>query len=464
MMVRRFARVRPGAEALVAAGLVLLSMRAVGPQKVLAVAVLVPLVAALIRRPQRGLLLLAALVPFDGLLLLAPHVPPLFSGWKEALVLLTLGATVVAPRDARAEKGRALPAWWPAVAGLLGVSLASALVVGGPRAAWGLKIAFFFLLVAVAAWRCPLDGRDRDRLVTILLATGFVTALYGIAQQAMGAVALNRLGYQYNTAIRFAGGFVRSFSSFDNPFGFAYFLMLVLLIVVPHALDEPRRLRSRVTFLSLPVLGLGLATSFVRGAWIGLAVGLTYLAWTRFRGLLLGIPVVAVGVLLLPTGVSSAAFAGSSGADRVNTWHTYLSQITTNPLGVGVGASNAAAEKVAGRTSAVEVFHPDNEYYRELYEFGVLGLWLVVLLLVAAFSASRLASTRLPPKAALFALATSATILAAATSSFVTTYFDTFPNDVYFWLLLGAVAAQDSGRRPAEPPAKAPVAHVPARP
>ncbi|MDQ4098670.1 MAG: O-antigen ligase family protein [Actinomycetota bacterium] len=431
----------------VACGLVAAGLAFLGPSTVLTLAVLVPLGVALVRRPQRGLLLLAALVPFDGLLLLLDPVPPLVAGWKEGLVLITLAATFVAPAGARAPRGRPLPAWWPAVAALLSVSLASGVVVGGLQAAWGLKIAFFFLLVALAAWRCPPDARERDRLVTILLVTGVVTAVYGIVQQAMGHDALHHLGYQYNTAIRFTGGFVRSFSTFDNPFGFGYFLMLVLLIVVPHALSEPRRLRSRVVLCCLPVLALGLAASFVRGAWIGLAVGLAYLAWSRFRALALGIPVVAVVLVLLPGAVTSAAFAGSSGVDRVNTWHANLSEIASHPVGVGVGSSNAAAEKVLGAEREDEVFHPDNEYYRALYELGVIGLWLVVLVLAATFGATRKASTRLEPDGSLFALATSATILAAAASGFVTTYFDTFPNDMYFWLLVGSVAALDAGRR-----------------
>ncbi len=51
---------------------------------------------ALVRRPQRGVLALAVLVPFDGLLLLVPH-PPVLDGWKEAVVLATVAAALVAP-------------------------------------------------------------------------------------------------------------------------------------------------------------------------------------------------------------------------------------------------------------------------------------------------------------------------------------------------------------------------------
>ena len=410
-------------------------------------AVVVPLAFALSRRPQRGLLVLAALVPFDGLLLLAPDLPPLAAGWKEALVLATLAATFVAPPGARAAVTRPMPGWAPAVAGLLVLGLVSAFVVGGLQAAWGLKIAFFFVLVAVAVWRCPLDDRERDALVTILCVAGVLTAVYGLAQQFMGHSRLHEMGYEYNTAIRFTGGYLRSFSTFDNPFGFGYFLMLVLLIGVPHALDRPDRLRSRIFLLALPVVVVGLASTFVRGAWIGLFVGLAYIAWVRFPRLLLGLPLIAVGLLVLPTGVSAAALSSTSGAARVASWDANLLAIASHPLGVGLGSSNAAAEKTANAVGGTdEVFHPDNEYYRAAYELGVIGLWLIALLLVSSFLGLRANAASLPPAGSLFALAVSSTVLAAAASSFVTTYFDTFPNNVYFWLLLGVVAAE--GRRP----------------
>ena len=433
-------------------GLVVLALIGGMVLPVTVTAFLAPLALVLARRPQRGLLVLAALVPFDGLLLLLPRLPALAAGWKEALVLATLGATFVAPHGARAGDRAPLPGWAPAVGGLLGVGLVSAFAVGGAQAAWGLKIAFFFVLVAVIVRRCPLDPGERDALVTILMVTGVVTAVYGIAQQVMGPGGLSALGYEYNSAIRTTRSLLRSFSSFDNPFAFGYFLMLVLLVGLPHALDRPGRLRSRLFLLALPVLLVALASTFVRGAWVGLVVGVAYLGWARFPRLLLGLPLLVVGAFLLPTGFSSAAFSSSSGAQRVAGWKANLSEVTRHPLGLGLGSSNAAAEKVAGTgPQRDEVYHPDNEYYRAAYELGVLGLWFTVLLLASAFLSARAASARLPSDAGVFALAVSSTVLAAAAASVVATYFDTFPNNVYFWLLLAVVATEglSSGEHPA---------------
>jgi putative inorganic carbon (HCO3(-)) transporter len=401
-------------------------------------AVLGPLAVALTKRPQRGILLLAFLVPFDGLLLLAPSLPPAVAGWKEVLLLGTLLATGVAPPEARGAR-RPFPPWGPAVVGLLALALLSALTVGGLQALWGLKVAFFFLVVVVVLWRCPLDRRERDLLVTVLIVVGVATALYAVAQQAMGHRRLNALGYEYNTAIRFAGGFLRSFSTFTQPFGLGYFLMLVLLVGAVHALGEPRRMRSRAFALAVPLLATGLACSFVRGAWIGLAVGLAYLGFTRFRVLLLGIPLAAVALLFLPREVSSAALAPKSGIQRVEAWEEKLSRITAHPLGVGVGSSSSASEKVTEASGTGEIFHPDNQYYKAVYELGVLGLWLLVLLFVAAFRSAQTRAWAASPADSLFAVSTAAMVLAAAAASLVATYLDIFPMDVYFWLFLAVV-------------------------
>ncbi|MDQ6949061.1 MAG: O-antigen ligase family protein [Actinomycetota bacterium] len=443
------ARPRPATAAvgaLVAVNLVVLAMVVAGWAWVaLAAAVLVPLTGALVARPQRGILLLAGLLPFHSLLLVAGF-PAWADRWKEGLVLAVLAATFVAPSGARGVR-RPLPGWAPAMAGLFAVSVFSGLLVGGLQAVVGLKIAFFFVLVAVIVWRCPLDATERDHLVTILMVCGVVTALYGIAQQVLGPARLNQLGYAYNDTIRTTGGFLRSFSTFNQPFGLGFFLMVVLLVGVPHALGQPGRLRSRLFLLSVPILVVALALTFVRGAWLGLAAGLAYLGFTRFRVVLLAIPITAVALLFLPSDVSLAALGSASGIERVNTWNESVNRIVANPLGVGVGSSGSASEKVAELQGRGAIYQPDNYYVKTVYELGVLGLWMLLLLLAAAFMATRADSRRLAPNDAILSTSVSALVLAVAVASLVATYFEIFPMDAYFWLLLGVVAACEPASR-----------------
>jgi len=410
-----------------------------------------PLAIALVQRPQRGLLALTALAPFNGLLIIVPH-PSVLNGWKEGLVLAILVATLLAPPGARAAQKLRLPGWAPAVIGLTGLAVTSGVAIGGMQALLGLKVGFFYVLVAVAAWRCPLDEHERDRLVTILMVVGVLTATYGVAQQILGAARLNALGYPYNDTIRFSGSFLRSFSSFNQPFGFGFFLMVVLLIGIPQALAEPSRVRNQLFLMVVPLLTLGLLSTFVRGAWLGLAVGVAYLGTYRYRVLLLLIPLGLAAVALLPSDLAKSALSPTSTLERTTSWHENIQRVIAHPLGVGVGASGAAAEKLAGPagpagSSMPRIYQPDNFYFKTLLELGLVGLWMLVLLLFAAFTCARDASRRLGGRDASLAAGVSAMVASAAAASMVATYFEIFPMDLLFWLLLVTVARCDPESR-----------------
>src|SRR4051812_30003179 len=96
---------------------------------VLGVAVAVPLLLWISERPQRGLLLLVALAPFDGLRIIVPEVS---AAWKFVLLGGTLVATFVCPA-ARGRPPTRIPALVVPVAAFLLVGLLSAAAVGGTQ-------------------------------------------------------------------------------------------------------------------------------------------------------------------------------------------------------------------------------------------------------------------------------------------------------------------------------------------
>jgi hypothetical protein len=412
----------------------------------------VPLTLVLAVRPQRGVLVLAAVVPFNGLLLILPH-PSLLAGWKEALTLAVLAATFVAPPAARGAAGRRPPPWFAAAVGLVLIGAISALAVAHKQGLEGMKVSFFYLLIALAIWRCPLSSRERDWLVTILVVDGIITAGFGLVQEVLGPARLNALGYQYNTTIRTAGGHLRAFSTFNQPFPFAFFLMVVVLVVLPTALRDPHRWRNRAFLIALPFIGIALATTIVRAAWLGLAVGLIYLGIERYRRLLLVIPAAALVLVLLPPSLTSSAVSGTSAQQRATGWRANLTRLEQHPLGVGIGATGSAAEKLAGTattsaTSATATYQPDDYYVKTLLELGIPGLWLLVLLLGSAFVSTRRLARRPDPEESDFGCGVAAAVLAAATAATTATYFEIFPVDVLFWLLLGVaatIAAEPAG-------------------
>lgn len=414
---------------------------------------------AVLGRPQRGVLALALLVPFDGLLLLVPH-PPLVEGWKEGLLLVTAAAALLAPAG---PPGRRLPPWAAALAGLVLVGALSALAVGGTQALLGMKINFFWVLLVPVLWRCPLTSRDRDRLVTGLMATGTLAAAVGVLQQVVGQEALAAIGYEYNTTIRTAGGLLRSFSTFNQPFPFGLYVMVVLLVGVPVALAEPRRLRNRLFLLVTPLLVVGMLSSIVRAAIAGLVVGGVWLWLHRYRRLAHVVPLVLAAALFVPAAVYGPLLSSTSLGQRSTGWAATADEVLSAPLGNGIGASGSAAEKTALVSgSEASTYQPDNYYFKTAYELGPLGLWLLVLVLVSAFAHARSLSAalaRASPRDAALAAGTAAGVLAAAVASLVATYFEIFPLDLLFWLFLGVLpslqAASPSSPSPSVPAAAA---------
>lgn len=394
---------------------------------------------ALLDRPQRGILTLAGLVPFNGLLLLVPH-PELVDGWKEGLVVATFAASLLSPRSVPWREMR-LPGWAAPAGLLLLLALLSAVFVPTTQGIQGLKIGYFYLLVALIILRNPFTARDRDRLVTILMVGGVITAVYGVAQQVLGGSRLAAMGYEYNETIRTAGGFLRSFSTFNQPFGFGLFSMMVLLVCGSVALAQPRRWRNAVFLALSPLLLAGMLLTVVRGAYLGLALGALLLAVVRYRGLLLSIPFALAVLINLPEAARSAALSASSLGERGAGWSAIVDEILRHPSGIGIGTTGSVAAKVAALSgSRATIYQPDSHYVKMLLELGIIGLWLFVLLLVTALATALATARRAVDPDAALALGIAASFFAATGAAFVSTYLEIFPMDVYFWMFLGVVA------------------------
>ena len=218
------------------------------------------------------------------------------------------------------------------------------------------------------------------------------------------------------------------------------------------SLAEPRRLRSKIFFVALPVLLLGLFYSFVRGAFLGLAVGLLYLAFHRYKYLVYGIPLVLVAALFIPSGatLTSAVFSSSSFHERTLSWGDRLDLFADNPFGTGIGTTGAAAEKAAKLNfqNPDLTYVPDNTWLKEMFELGILGLWMFVLLVVAMFITIRATERRTTGIDRDFLSGAAAQLLAMAMASFVATYLELVPMDQLFWVMAAVVATM----APAAPP------------
>lgn len=401
------------------------------------------------QRPQRAVLLLAALLPYDGLLLLVPH-PGIVEGWKEGLVLLAVGAAVIAPSVHRRDAPSARPPWAVPLVGLFGLALVSLLLTNQRVALIGLKVMLFYAVLPFAMWRCPLTRRDRDRIVTLFMVNAFVTAAFGIVQQILGGDRLNQLGFDWNTALRTAGGRLRSISTFNQPFPFAFYVTLALLIGLSVALADPRRLRNKLFLVASPMIAFGMLTAIVRGAILALGVGLVYLAISRFRPLVhAGVAAIVALLLFVPGGAFKVFTSSTSLGQRQSGWSSTAAYIVERPLGYGLGAVGAAGEKAwplpddttprFGLPIYMVPYQPDNQYITIGLQLGVLGLWSFLLVVFGGYAhARRIARTAGGDDASL-AHGIAASILGAAVAGLVATYWEIFPLDLYFWMTLGVL-------------------------
>lgn len=407
-------------------------------------AILVPTALAVYQRPQRGVLILTALLPFDGML--KALGPAAFNPWKQVFIIALLLLTFLCPPEARAVEHRRFPPWVLPFAGLLVMGLVSAVFVDPNTALTGLRLSYFSALIGLTIWRCPLNRRERDHLVTIFMVLGVVTSLVGLWQQAVGHEYLRSLGYAYEDNIRFTSGMtLRSFSTFNLPFSFGFYLMLVVLIGLPMSLAEPKRLRSKLFFLSLPLLSLGLLFSFVRGAMLGLAIGLLYLAFSRYKILVYGIPLVIVAALFIPSGanVSSAVFSSTSFSARTLSWSDRLDLFKESPVfGTGIGTTGAAAEKAAtlNNQDPNATYYPDNSWLKVAFELGVFALWLFVIWMVSTFIYTRSVQRRVEGIDQDFVSGVAAQLLAIMVAALVATYLELAPMDQLFWVMITIVA------------------------
>src|SRR4051812_46808264 len=114
-LVVRLRRYRPRSSVILGVGVAILAVALLTGYGVVlvAVAIGIPVAWAVALRPQRGVLLLCATLPFDGVI--KQFGPGFLDPWKQAAILGLLVLTFVCPEEARGPKGRTLPGWTWAV-------------------------------------------------------------------------------------------------------------------------------------------------------------------------------------------------------------------------------------------------------------------------------------------------------------------------------------------------------------
>jgi putative inorganic carbon (HCO3(-)) transporter len=298
-----------------------------------------------------------------------------------ALICLTL-LWLWRLRDPQVRHAQQWPLWRP----VLAFTVASLLSAFASGHADGSLIASKTLLLALALYVTAdalVDAREGDRFVSWLALSAVVAALAGLVQVAACPVSEPAVGL----ARWFFHRCDRARAFFSIYMTLAGVLNIVLLATLPRVLPGGFRSWSAPVWL---VTSAGLAMTYTRGAWLGLAAGAAaFLPMSRrSRWALLAILVLLPTLLFFGPRELSHRFRSMSDPDeagikeRVYMWRSGVSMWREHPL-LGWGPGGVKREYT--RYALPEAFkkrtgHVHNTPLQILVERGVLGLaaWLTI--------------------------------------------------------------------------------------
>ena len=283
-------------------------------------------------------------------------------------------------RIARERRRPDLPLLGPILA-FATVSVVSAFGAPDPVASLVASKGLLLVLGLYVTVDALADRAEAERLLTALAIVGGVAALVGLLQVVTCPGPPTAAGHA-TRAYRCdrARGF---FSIYMTQAGV---LSLLLLAIAPRLLPGARG--RAVASVPWVVMVLGLAATYVRGAWLGLGAGMLALAALARRGRWLLLAGLAVLVILALSGPAQLRHRMLSMTDpqeptireRVYMWRSGAAMLTERPLlGIGPGGVKRQYERFAlPEAIKKRTGHLHNTPLQILVERGLLGLaaWL----------------------------------------------------------------------------------------
>jgi hypothetical protein len=258
-------------------------------------------------------------------------------------------------------------------------------------------------------------------IFAITVLTGLVTGLYGTYQTFVGLPAYDQIYFENSAArVHVIGEFVRSFSTFQFTSHFSVFMLCAFFCALTLGLQRCGRFTRLVCLLAIPATVAGIATTFVRSTWVGLASGLAAYVLLqvvrrpayRFPILMLVVPVVVLlhglvgGEIAQPsrpvaddaTGVLRARAYSVLAADlegdlsgRYLGFQEALRIAATHPVGHGLGSTSADRFGLGS-----VAWTGDSQATTLLVEMGWPGLIVFALVLMLVLKCNLRAIDRAP--------------------------------------------------------------------
>ena len=430
-----------GAAALLAAAAGLVAGLAVGPApQVLIAAVLALCVLGLVLlRPEAMLVVVAAFPWVDWAA--RKTLGGLGPVWDDALLIFSVCLLLWCVIVLRRWEIWTVPITLPTILAFA-AAIGSVVVreVPGDVALFALRILFQPLLFYFLGFLFPKDSRWVRLAVAAFLVAGVALALHGLYQYVTHAPMPASWVDVRETSIG-----TRAYSIVQNPNGLGAFLLMGALLSLSLALARGLRRLPRALWLAAFVAhAAGVAVTFSRGAWIGLAAGVVALLLMAYRRYL--IPLVAAAVVgwfaapgvfvdRLTFAFSSAYITKSMAAGRLYVWKMALQYMAAHPwfgLGLGTFGGTCAVTFSYGRLWV-------DSFYLQLGAEGGLPLlvfFLWILLRAAKGLVRGHGVVRDPYLRALTAGAFGA-FVAVAVANLTASVWETLVVGVGFWFLAG---------------------------
>jgi O-antigen ligase len=285
----------------------------------------------------------------------------------QGAILLALAAWVGTLGRSKVRRQLSLPLLLPIGTFILASVLASLTAVDPFRSLQDLRNifvpAFFFLLVN------HVRGAEQGRaLGQVLIVAGTIMAVYGLGQSVVHGSAF-RIDGTMSIYMTFAG-----------------LLMLIAILALALLLLTSQQHPSYWLILCLLLLTAALVMTQTRGAWLGLAAGVTVILGLWRRAFVLVLPIAALAIFLLaPSAVKDRMRSLTDPQDvtaleRLYMWGSGLQIIRDYPItGVGMhGVSQVYPSYKDERALRERRGHLHNNVLQVTAERGLLGLacWL----------------------------------------------------------------------------------------
>jgi len=376
----------------------------------------------------------------------------------DALLALLLGVALVRCL-ARVEQGVSTPLDLPMVVFLalccVSFVFGTAYGVTGETARYFLKVMF-----AILVFFALTNGLTKRSLlasfVNALILGSFGSAFIAVLLTVVGQATADRLlsllaplGYPSGDTLRFIASTTiwRATSTSVDPNIFGGLLMTGFILLLGRLLAVGSRKRWLFGVPMLAVMGWALLLSYSRGAWVGLAAGIVFLAVLRYRKAL---PAILLAAVIAVAALGSTDFGkhlvsgflvqDQASAMRIGEYKDALNFISEYPLfGVGFGTTPNGASAI---TPEADIYvGVSNIYLLMALEVGLIGSagFAAVMGTLGVWTWRRYRSADAEGQAW---LATgSAALFAAGVAGIADHYFFRFPHMIaLFWSLVAIVA------------------------